>query len=241
MHAELKTRVLRPAAAMIALLLGLTLVGAVIAQAIQANSDSQELPVYAPGIAYGIVDESGYDLDASGTLYPDDNPPETTALSPNAPNASFSYYFVSGATLVARSSSASYTYDSLGCVYVGTDGLVLNTDLQLPVGSEIKYLRLYYNDTNNPGYITGYISKYPPSDSVIDVVTVSSPSTGTPGAGFVVSSRITETVDYENYPYLLIGRPTKGNFNLRICGLRVAYYAPVIGYTFMPVINKNNP
>jgi hypothetical protein len=70
---------------------------------------------------------------------------------------------------------------------------------------------------------------------------VSSPSTGTPGPGFVVSSRITETVDYENYPYLLIGRPTKGNFNLRVCGLRVAYYAPVIGYTFMPIIHKNNP
>jgi hypothetical protein len=232
---------MRPAAAMIALLLGFALVGAAIAQAIKANSDTQDAPVYTPGIAYGVIDESGQAILTPGMLYPDENPPQTAAFAPNAPNASFSYYFVSGATLVARSSSASYTYDSLGCVYVGTDGLVLNTDLQLPVGSEIKYLRLYYNDTNNPGYITGYISKYPPSDSVIDVVTVSSPSTGAPGPGFVVSSRITETVDYENYPYLLIGRPTKGNFNLRICGMRVAYYAPVIGYTFMPIIHKNNP
>ena len=132
MHANLKARFMRPAAAMIALLLGFALVGAAIAQAIQANSDSQELPVYSPGIAYGVIDELGQAILTPGMLYPDDNPPETTALSPNAPNASFSYYFVSGATLVARSSSASYTYDSLGCVYVGTDGLVLNTDLQLP-------------------------------------------------------------------------------------------------------------
>lgn len=174
-------------------------------------------------------------------LYPDENPPQTAALAPNAPNASFSYYFVSGATLVGRSSSNSYTYDGLGCVYVGSDGLVLNTDMQIPVGSEIKYLRVYYYDTNNPGFITGYISKYPPNASAVDIAAVSSPSTGTPGAGFVVSSRITQTVDYENFPYLLIGRPSDANQNLRVCGMRVAYYAPVIGYTFMPIIHKNNP
>jgi hypothetical protein len=241
MNQNLRTRFLRPAAVMLALLLGLALVGAAIAQAIQANSDTQDPPGYVPGIAYGVSDETGQTLSSPGMLFPDENPPLSAALALNAPAASFSYYFVSGATLVARSSSNSYTYDSLGCTYVGSDGLVLNTDMQIPVGSEIKYLRVYYNDTNNPGYITGYISKYPPSESVVDVAAVSSPSTGTPGVGFVVSARITQTVDYENFPYILIARPSDANSNLRICGLRVAYYAPVIGYTFMPIISKNNP
>jgi hypothetical protein len=241
MNPNLKARVLRPAAVMLALLLGFALVGAAIAQAIQANSDAQDPPVYVPGIAYGVIDETGQALTAPGVIYPDDNSPLTAALAPTAPNASFSYYFVSGATLVARSSSDSYTYDALGCVHVGSNGLVLNTDMQIPVGSEIKYLRVYYDDKNNPGFITGYISKYPPSGSAMDVAAVSSPGSGTPGPGFVVSARITQTVDYENYPYLLIGRPSVANSNLRICGLRVAYYAPDIGYSFMPIINKNNP
>jgi hypothetical protein len=241
MNQTLKAHFLRPAAVMLALLLGLALVGVAIAQVIQANSDMQDPPVYVPGIAYGVSDETGQTLASPGVTYPDDNPPLSAALAPNAPAASFSYYFVSGATLVARSSSDSYSYDGLGCVHVGTGGLVLNTDLQIPVGSEIKYLRLYYYDNNNPGFVTGYISKYPPSQSSADIVAVSSPASASTVPGYVVSARITQTVDYEGNPYLLIGRPSVANSNLRICGLRVAYYAPVTGYTFMPIISKNNP
>jgi hypothetical protein len=238
MQSNLKSRAFRPAILALALLSGLSLVGVAIGQAIRANSDTQDPPVYREGIAYGVIDEGGQPLASPTTIYPDDNPPQTTALSPKAPTASYSYYFVSGAALVARNSTDSYTYEGLGCVYVGKDGLVLNTDMQLPVGSEIKYLRVYYYDTNDPGFVTGYISKYPPSQSVVDAVAVSSPSAGTPGAGFVVSTRITQTVNYENFPYLLIGRPSDANLNLRICGLRVAYYAPEIAYTFMPIIKR---
>lgn len=56
MHANLTARFMRLAAAMIALVLGFALVGAAIAQAIQANSDTQDAPVYVPGIAYGVID-----------------------------------------------------------------------------------------------------------------------------------------------------------------------------------------
>ena len=238
MQSNLKPRIFRPAALILSLLMGLGLVGAAIAQAIQANSDTQDPPIYSPGIAYGVIDEGGQGLSSAEAIYPDDNPPASAALSPNAPTASFSYYFVSGAALVPRNSSDTYTYDGLGCVHTGQNGLVLNTDMQLPVGSEIKYLRVYYYDTSNPGYVTGYISKYPPSQSVIDIVTASSPGSGTPGAGLVVSSRITQTVDYENFPYLLIGRPSVANANLRICGLRVAYYAQAISFNFIPIVKR---
>jgi hypothetical protein len=224
--------------ATLALLIGLGMVGAAIAQAIYANSDSLDQPVYAPGIAYGTIDDQTQGADLLQATFPDDNPPLSAALSPNAPTASFSYYFVSGAALVPRDSSTIYVYDGQGCVHSGSGSIVLNTDMQLPVGSEIKYLRLYFYDTNNPGYVTGYISRYPPSQNSVDLVAVSSPTTGQPGAGFVVSQRITETVNYEVYPYLVIGRPSVANANLRICGLRVAYYAPEIGITFMPLVKK---
>ena len=215
------------------------MVGAAIAQAITANSDTQDPPVYTPGIAYGIIDESGQSLVAPDVIYPDDNPPASAALAPNAPTASYSYYFVSGAALVPRDSSVSYVYDGSGCVHSASGSVVLNTDMQLPIGSEIKYLRLYYYDNNNPGYVTGYLSIYPPSQTPTDLLTASSPQFDeNPGAGLVVSSRITQTVDYDHFPYLLIGRPSTASSNLRICGLRVAYYAPVISYTFMPVVNR---
>jgi hypothetical protein len=238
MQSNFKTRAFRPAILALTLLLGMGLVGAAIAQAIRANSDTQDPPVYVEGIAYGVIDEVGQALVSPTTIYPDDNPPQSAGLSPNAPTASFSYYFVSGAALVARNSADTYIYDGSGCVHATSNNVVFNTDMQLPVGSEIKYLRLYFYDANNPGYITGYISRYPPSQTPVDIVAVSSPNTGQPGAGSVLSQRITETVDYLNSPYLLIGRPSNPNANLRICGLRVAYYAPEIAYTFMPIIRR---
>ena len=196
MRSDLKTHVFRSALLTLALLLGLGMVGAAIAQAIQANSDTQDPPAYTEGIAYAVIDEGGQALASPTSIYPDDNPPPSAALSPNAPTASFSYYFVSGAALVARNSADTYIYDGNGCVHSTSNNVVFNTDLQLPVGSEIKYLRLYYYDSNNPGYLTGYISRYPPSQTSVDIVTVSSSNTGTPGAGSVLSQRITETVDY---------------------------------------------
>jgi hypothetical protein len=238
MHPLNRSRITRPAIVILALVLGLGMVGAAIAQAINANSDTQDPPIYAPGIAYGVIDEQSQGVASPQGLYPDDNASPPSALAPNAPTATFSYYFVSGAALVPRDSATSYVYDGQGCVHSGSGSIVLNTDMQLPVGSEIKYLRLYFYDTNNPGYVTGYISRYPPSLASVDLVAVSSPTTGQPGAGFVVSQRITQTVDYENFPYLVIGRPSVANANLRICGLRVAYYAPVPGFTFMPMLKR---
>lgn len=232
------SRVSRPAIVLLALIVGLGMVGAAIAQAINANSDSQDPPVYVEGIAYGVIAGQSEGGAIPEAIYPDDNPPLSVTLAPSAPAADFSYYFVSGAALVPRDSATSYVYDGQGCVHSGSGSIVLNTDLQLPTGSEIKYLRLYFYDNNNPGYVTGYISRYPPSQASADLVAVSSPTTGQPGAGFVVSQRITETVNNETFPYLVIGRPSVANANLRICGLRVAYYAPEVGFTFMPLLKR---
>ncbi len=141
MRPDLKTRVFRSALLALALLLGMGMVGAAIAQAIRANSDTQDPPIYTEGIAYGVIDEGGQALASPTSIYPDDNPPPSAALSPNAPTASFSYYFVSGAALVARNSADTYTYDGIRLCVRRATMVVFNTDMQLPVGSEIKYLR----------------------------------------------------------------------------------------------------
>jgi len=112
-----------------------------------------------------VVPENG--LMASGEsfawpegLAPDDNPPEGAARTQgtNASMATFSYYQVAGATLRGRNSTTGYAYDGVGCSHVTAGsgiGSILNTELPLPDGATIKYLRLYYRDSSATGYVRG--------------------------------------------------------------------------------------
>jgi hypothetical protein len=176
-------------------------------------------------------------------LAPDDNPATgAQPAAPQVPQQTFSYYLVAGATLRGRTSATQYAYDSQGCVHV-TAGVgtarILNTELHIPDGSVIKYLRLYYDDTSTTGNISGYLTRYTPGTATNDLVNVSSSVAGAGGNGFVVSSEITETVDNDRFAYTLIGWPSATTSQVQVCGLRIAYYAPVGRLAFLPVIRKN--
>jgi hypothetical protein len=171
-------------------------------------------------------------------LAPDDNPPN---LMPGAPGATFSYYTVSGATLRGRSSSTEYVYDGVGCVHVSAGsgtGRIINTELSVPDGSILKYLRVYYKDTNNAGSVSGYITRYTPGTASNDLVNVSSTSAFNGGFGFAVSREITQTVNNASYAYTLIGWPSGLGSTLQVCGLRVAYYAPVTAAIYLPMLRR---
>lgn len=170
-------------------------------------------------------------------LAPDDNPPAISGTGEL--NQSFSYYFVSGATLRGRTSTTGYAYSGLGCVYTtsGTGiGNILNTELFIPPGSEIKYLRLYYYDTIATENVGGYITRYQPGMATTDLISTSSTTSFAGGYGFVVSYELSEIVNGSSFAYTLIGWPSANNSGLQICGLRVAYYAPSIFATFLPAI-----
>lgn len=198
-----------------------------------------------------VIPENG--LDASGEPFvipqgiaPDDNPVEgvertdaTGAIS--EPQATFHYYMVSGATLRGRSSTTNYTYTSRGCTYVpsGTGhGLILNTEAILPDSAIIKYLRVYYQDTNAASGVDGYITRYEPGIGAADLVHVGSTNAFNAGYGFVVSPEITHTVDNINFAYTLIGWPDEANVANQICGLRIAYYLPQNNITYLPAISS---
>jgi hypothetical protein len=169
--------------------------------------------------------DSGSPLKNSNALPPDENVP----LSSQSPALVFSYYQVAGATLRGRNSSTQYLYDGNGCSHVtaGTGtGRILNTELPLPDGSVIKYLRVYYRDANAANGVEGYITRYQPTIGTVDLVHAGSTDAFAGGYGFVVSAEITETVSNNTYAYTLIGWPDDVNVNNQICGLRVAYYAP---------------
>ncbi len=208
-------------------------------KAVRAQNDS---PATEPGgvpakdlpPAYDSGDPS---FDTAGILPPDENPPDGV----RSPSVFFSYYQVSGASLRGRNSDTGYAYAGVGCSYVtsGTGtGRILNTELPLPDGAIIKYLRVYYRDTNAVNGVEGYLTRYQPGVGTLDLVHAGSTDAFVGGYGFVVSAEITETVNNTSYAYTLIGWPDDINVANQICGLRVAYYSPYASATFLPAVRK---
>lgn len=189
----------------------------------------------APAATDGAAGVPVVEREAVVGAAPDDN---VGLASPN-PRLSFSYYLASGATMRGRSSATTHVYDGLGCVHLTSGAEIVNTELYIPDGSIIKYLRLYYIDTSASGSVKGYITRYTPGTATNDLVNISSSTSGAGGYGFVVSDEITETVNNTSYAYTLIGWPTAAASSLQICGLRVAYYAPTSVASFLPIIDKN--
>ncbi len=190
--------------------------------------------------AQGLDRTVTYDSAIDKGQPPDDNPAANTTRSPSAPAATFRYYQVTGATLRGRNSTTGYVYDGSGCSHVtaGTGtGRILNTELPLPDGAIVKYLRVYYKDTNAANGVQGYITRLQPGGTTTDLVHTGSSAAFNGGYGFAVSGEITEVVDNTDYAYTLIGWPDDANINNQICGLRVAYYAPT-AFTFLPTIRK---
>jgi len=230
------SNVLRISKVIFAIVLAITLliVGKSLAQ--------KGLPATEPGGEPATETTVSYDsgvpaYQAAGILPPDENSP--TAI--NQPSVTFSYYQVTGATLRGRNSSTGYLYDGAGCSHVtsgsGTNA-ILNTELPLPDGSVIKYLRVYYRDTTVANGVEGYITRYQPGVGTADLVHTGSSNVFSGGYGFVVSQEITETVNNTTYAYTLIGWPDDANAANQICGLRVAYYAPLFSGVFLPVVTR---
>ncbi len=202
----------------------------------------QSIPATEPGGEPAKDLPPSYDsgdpaFEAAGKQPPDENAP--TAVE--GTSATFSYYQVSGATLRGRNSTTGYAYDGVGCSHVtsGVDtGRILNTELPLPDGSVIKYLRVYYNDTNPANGVEGYITRYQPGAATADLVHTGSSDAFVGGDGFVVSAQITETVNNTPYAYTVIGWPDALGTANQICGLRVAYYAPFSAAVFLPVVKR---
>ena len=168
-------------------------------------------------------------------------PDENLTTGVNNPAANFTYYQVTGATLRGRSSTTQYAYDGDGCVHTtagNVPGNIINTELHIPNYAVIKYLRVYYNDTNPASGVIGFITKYDPGVAFNDLVFVGSPNGFSGGFGFVVSQEITQTVDNNMFAYALSADTQANNLTNQICGLRVAYYAPFVGNLFMPIVRR---
>jgi hypothetical protein len=147
---------------------------------------------------------------------------------------------VTGAALKPRESDVSYSVDSNGsCTYVaaGDESTVWNTPIQLPNGSVVDTLRIYYYDTSGSN-TTAWFTVYDLYGGIVEEWSVSSSTSG--GNSFNDSAQINHTVDYSVYNYLLNWRPVVSGSTIQLCGFRVFYMPPPFGLGFVPAVFNDN-
>jgi hypothetical protein len=148
--------------------------------------------------------------------------------------SNFQYVFVAGTTLMPRSSATTWTYAGGGCVYASAGTDIFNIHLNLPQGSRIDYLRMYYYDASTADS-TAWVTTYNGGGGFTDLISVSSSLTS--GYGYVVSGYIGHIVDNSKNAYVLNFWPNQTGSTMRLCGLRVAYRVPVPDI-YLPLILK---
>lgn len=149
--------------------------------------------------------------------------------------SNFYYRHVAGSALRPRNDTGWASSGGGGCIYATTNpSVVFNIHLDLPVGSRVDYLRLYYYDTNA---INSYawITRYDDMGGCSDRTFVS--SSGSSGYGTSLSGYLGEVFDYAGYSYVLNWRPNASGSSMQLCGLRVAYRLPT-NEAYLPVVRK---
>ncbi|MCX7792720.1 MAG: hypothetical protein N2378_18960 [Chloroflexaceae bacterium] len=164
--------------------------------------------------------------------------PSTT--NPAAVASTLSYYFISGNTFTPGG-SVPYSRQVIGCVNQMPQGVPFSAPVHLPQGSQVVSITLYtYDSAVTTSTSTAYFIF---SDGKgISAYTLSAKSP--PNTSDYRQTSSTEnnptTIDNQNYNYLVEWRKdldTPDSALLSLCGVRVAYYAP-IGQMYVPVVVK---
>jgi hypothetical protein len=166
-------------------------------------------------------------------------PQDNRTLSPNATSR---YYHIPGSVLMPVDSSTTLAYDYMGCIHAKTGGGdLLNAPLDIPEGSTLIGLRLYYNDTNAGTNINAWITRYNLDGTDYDDI-VSVVSSGSAGHGNVWAEvdPTMNLVDPYNWSYVINGRVNGAASSLQICGIRVMYSPPAGCCAYLPSVMHNS-
>lgn len=172
-------------------------------------------------VAYTVVESQPYD---------------DLALFPEF--AAASYYHIPASVLVPVDHDVQVKYGYMGCIYtVAGAGYLLNAPLEIPDGSQLVGMRMYYYDTSTTGNASGWITLYHADGSdfedLLNVV-----SSGSSGRGDVWTTA-DDIIDAYNYSYVINARFETNSSTEQICGFRVMYYPPN-KLTFLPNILKDH-
>lgn len=145
--------------------------------------------------------------------------PDEDARMGAAPAGSDQYLFVAGSAFTPRSSAQTVTYPGSGCTF--SDAAV-TTDVQLPSGTEVLGVRLYYYDMASVGSVGVFFTNYNGSGSTSDLIT----GTSTLESGYsseYFSAPASVFIDNANGSYVLTATMPAG---LRFCGARLFISQP---------------
>jgi hypothetical protein len=146
------------------------------------------------------------------------------------------FYHIPGSVLMPVDSTTKLVYDLMGCVHASAGAsYLLNAPLEIPDGSRIVLLRLYYNDTSASD-MNSWITRYDElGTNYEDLVSV--PSAGSAGHGSNYGD-LDHTVDTYGWSYVLNVRLNVASSTLQVCGLRVMYYPPPGCCTYLPAVMR---
>ena len=153
------------------------------------------------------------------------------------PSATASFYHLPGSALTPVDGATTLTYDLMGCVHATAGAsYLLNAPLEIPDGSTIVLMRLYYDDTSASS-INGWITRYNEAGTGYeDLVSVASSGSAGHGSNY---GDLNHIVDTYGYSYVVNVRLNSASSTLQVCGIRVMYYAPVHAVNFLPVVMRN--
>ena len=157
------------------------------------------------------------------------------------PNATAQYYHVPGSVLMPVDSSTTLAYDYMGCVHAKTGGAnLLNAPLDIPGGSTLTGMRLYYVDSNASANVQAWITRYDMDGTDYDDI-INITSSGSSGHGNVWGDAdpTMGVLDTYSWSYVLNVRVNSASNTLQICGLRVMYYPPAGCCNYLPAIQRN--
>ena len=172
--------------------------------------------------------------------------PADRAAAPDALNAAptqgyDSYLRIAGSALKPRESTVDWSGSGGGgCIFAsaGSTYAVFNTPVYLPQGATVKYMRMYYNDTNDTLNSSAWFTVYDLYGDIVGEYGVN--SSGDTGNGYATTTEFTQTVDYANYAYVVNWRPYDLGSDTQICGFRIYYAAPP-GPVFIPMVMRDAP
>jgi hypothetical protein len=199
--------------------------------------------VYAAGEQISQAASSVPQMVAPNT--PPPLPPYISSVQPQAQPAALSptlsYYFISGNTFTPGGSVA-YSRQVTGCVNQMPLGIPFSAPVHLPQGSQVVSITLYtYDSAITTTVSTAYFILNDGKGSGGYSVSAKSP----PNTSGYRQTNSTEnnplTIDNQNYNYLVEWRKDLGtpdSVSLSLCGVRVAYYAPLAAALYLPFIKK---
>lgn len=143
-----------------------------------------------------------------------------------AQGSSFTYLNVAGSSFVPRGNTSAPVYQSGGCISRASLGDFIVYPLQLPTGSQIKYVRAYYRDTSTAD-LTIAMTRYDGIGGFFDEVLFTNAGASA-GFGSTLSPETSVVVDNLNQARQLLVNFGEASTALQFCGIRVAYFSDVI-------------